>query len=62
MQSLQQKNKFKVDVAQILHSIEENIKNLPIDNPTAFETMRETALLLLKSLRDQLQKFLDMVK
>ena len=58
----QQKNKFKIDTAQILHSIEENIKNLPLDNPTAFETMRETVLLLLKSLRDQLQKFLDMVK
>lgn len=58
----EQKNKFKADTAQILHSIEENIKNLPINNPTAFETMRETVLLLLKSLRDQLQKFLDMVK
>jgi len=58
----QQKNKFKTDTAQILDSIEKNIKNLPIDNPTAFETMKETVLLLLKSLRDQLQKFLDMVK
>ena len=62
MNSQQQKNKFKTDTAQILHSIEENIKNLPLDNPTAFETMRETVLLLLKSLRDQLQNFLDMVK
>ena len=60
--SADEKNKFKVDTAQILHSIEENIKNLPTNNPTAFETMRETVLLLLKSLRDQLQKFLDMVK
>jgi len=56
------KNKFKTDTAQILNAIEQNVKNLPIDNPTVVETMRETILILLKSLRDQLQKFLDMVK
>lgn len=60
--SIEEKNKFKVDTAQILNSIEENIKNLPTNNPTAFQTMKETVLLLLKSLKDQLQKFLDMVK
>lgn len=60
--STDEKNKFRTDTAQILHSIEENIRNLPTNNPTAFETMRQTVLLLLKSLRDQLQKFLDMVK
>src|SRR3989339_273642 len=32
----EEKNKFKTDTAQILNAIEENIKNLPINNPTAF--------------------------
>ncbi|MBV8660863.1 MAG: hypothetical protein JO129_01820 [Candidatus Dependentiae bacterium] len=58
----QEKNKLQHDAAQLLNSIEENVKNLPIDNPSAFETMRSTILVLLKSLRDQLQKFLDMIK
>ena len=58
----QEKNKFKYDAAELLNSIEENVKNLPMDNPSAFETMRSTILVLLKSLRDQLQKFLDMIK
>lgn len=62
MSLAQQKNKLRVDTAQILNSIEDNIKNLPTNNPTLLETMRETLLILLKSLRDQLQKFLDMVK
>ena len=56
------KKEFKDNAAQLLHAIEENVKNMPIDNPTAFETMRSTILTLLKSLRDQLQKFLDMIK
>jgi len=58
----EQKNKLRINTAQILNSIENNIKNLPTDNPTLLETMRQTILILLKSLRDQLQKFLDMVK
>lgn len=58
----QEKKDFKNNAAELLHTIEENVKNLPMDNPTAFETMRSTILILLKSLRDQLQKFLDMIK
>ena len=58
----QEKKDFKNNAAELLHAIEENVKNLPIDNPSAFETMRSTILTLLKSLRDQLQKFLDMIK
>ncbi len=57
-----EKNNFKNNAADLLHAIEENVKNLPMDNPTAFETMRSTILTLLKTLRDQLQKFLDMIK
>jgi len=59
---MEHKNEFKDNAAQLLHAIEENVKNMPLDNPTAFETMRSTILTLLKSLRDQLQKFLDMIK
>ncbi len=59
---IENKQEFKNNAAQLLHTIEENVKNMPLDNPTAFETMRSTILTLLKSLRDQLQKFLDMIK
>ncbi len=57
-----EKNNFKNNAADLLHAIEENVKNMPMDNATAFETMRSTILTLLKTLRDQLQKFLDMIK
>lgn len=59
---MQQKANFQNNAAELLHTIEENVKNLPMDNASAFETMRSTILTLLKSLRDQLQKFLDMIK
>lgn len=59
---LKEKEIFKNNAAEILQAIEENVKNMPIDNPTAFETMKSTVLTLLKTLRDQLQKFLDMIK
>lgn len=58
----QEKKDFKNNAAELLHAIEENVKNLPMDNSSAFEAMRSTILTLLKSLRDQLQKFLDMIK
>ena len=57
-----EKQEIKKNTAAIINSIEDSIKNLPIDNPTLFNTMRDSILILLKSLRDQLQKFLDMVK
>jgi len=57
-----EKNKLKADTENLIYTIEQNVRNLPIDNPTALATMKETILTLLKSLRDQLQKFLDMVK
>jgi hypothetical protein len=57
-----QKKDFKNNAADLLHAIEDNVKNMSSDNPTTFETMRSTILTLLKSLRDQLQKFLDMIK
>ncbi len=59
---LKEKDELQANTAQILDSIEENVKNMPLDNPSAFKTMQSTILVLLKSLRDQLQKFLDMIK
>lgn len=56
------KNQFKKNTENIIDKIEENVKNLPHDNPTLFQKMKGTILTLLKSLRDQLQKFLDMIK
>jgi hypothetical protein len=61
-QLVDEKQEIKKNTAAIINSIEDSIKNLPIDNPTLFNTMRDSILILLKSLRDQLQKFLDMVK
>lgn len=57
-----QKEGFKKNTADILDKIEQNVKNLPQDNPTLFQTMKGTILTLLKSLRDQLKKFVDMIK
>jgi len=59
---IQEKESFKNNAAELLHAIEENVKNLPYDNASAFQTMKSTISTLLKSLRDQLQKFLDMIK
>jgi len=53
---------FKNNAAELLQAIEENVKNLPLENSSAFKTMQATIITLLKSLRDQLQKFLDMIK
>ena len=60
--SIEDKNKFKNNAAELLTAIEENVKNMPTDNPSAFKAMQSTILTLLKTLRDQLQKFLDMIK
>lgn len=57
-----ERDDFKANSAELLIAIEENVKNMSLANPTTFESMRSTVLILLKSLRDQLQKFLDMIK
>lgn len=46
----------------LLDQIEENVKNLSADNATAMEKMKNTITILLKSLREQLQKMLDLLQ
>lgn len=51
----------KKNTSNLLNEIEKNIKNLPKDNPTLLLQVKETLLSLLKSLRAQLQKIVDMI-
>ncbi|MBP9764803.1 hypothetical protein KBD08_00520 [Candidatus Babeliales bacterium] len=47
---------------KILDQIEEKVNNLPKEDPSNYEKIKESLLTLLKSLRDQLQKVLNMIK
>lgn len=47
---------------KLLDQLEENVKNLSQDNATALEKMKNTITTLLQSLREQLQKMLDMLQ
>lgn len=57
-----EKKAVSKNTEKILDQIEENVKNLSQDNASAFEKMKSTILTLLKSLREQLQKILDMLQ
>ena len=57
-----QKKELGKNTANIIDQIEENVKNLSQDNSTAFEKMKNTIITLLKLLREQLQKMLDMIQ
>ncbi|MBI2353106.1 hypothetical protein HYV11_02565 [Candidatus Dependentiae bacterium] len=46
---------------KLLDQITENVKNLSQDNPSTFERMKNSIISLLKSLREQLQKMLNML-
>lgn len=56
----------KVEIAknieESLDQIEKNVKNLPHDDPSQFEKFKDSIISLLRSLRDQLQKMLHMIK
>ena len=60
------KNNDKVEVAndteKILDQIEEKVKNLPQDDPSQYEKVKSSIISLLRSLRDQLQKMLNLIK
>lgn len=58
----QEKEAITKDTNTLLDAIEDNVKNLPADNPTLLKQMKKSILEMLKSLRSTLQKFLDMVK
>ncbi|MCX5923003.1 MAG: hypothetical protein NTU89_00375 [Candidatus Dependentiae bacterium] len=47
---------------KIIDQLEENVKNLPKDNSSQYDKIRSTMLSLLRSLREQLQKMLNMLK
>ena len=59
--SVQEKTDVKNNTSQILDQIEENVKNLPKDNPSLLLQIKDSLLSLLKSLRAQLQKLADMI-
>lgn len=57
-----QKKEISNNTESLLDQIEENIKNLSQGSPSTFEKMKNNIILLLKSLREQLQKMLDMLQ
>jgi hypothetical protein len=59
--SVDEKVELKKNTSSLLTQIEENIKKLPKDNPSLLLQVKETLLSLLKSLREQLQKLVDMI-
>ena len=42
--------------------MEEKVKNLPKQNPSQYESFKNSMLTLLRGLREQLQKMLNMLK
>lgn len=57
-----QKKELTTHTENLLDQIQENVKNLSQDNPSAFEKMKSNIITLLKSLREQLQKMLDLLQ
>ncbi|OGB86351.1 hypothetical protein A3J41_00780 [candidate division TM6 bacterium RIFCSPHIGHO2_12_FULL_38_8] len=59
-------NTDKVEIAlkieNDLDQIEKNVKNLPQHDPSQYEKFKQSIIALLRSLRDQLQKMLHMIK
>jgi len=57
-----QKAEVSSTTEKILDQLEENVKNLPQENSSQYDKIKSTMLSLLKSLREQLQKMLNMLK
>tara|TARA_Y100000588_G_C14269890_1_gene931842 strand:+ start:332 stop:1075 length:744 start_codon:yes stop_codon:yes gene_type:complete len=57
-----QKHEISKDTSNILDQIEKNVKDLSHDNPSTLEQMKSSILTLLKTLREQLQKILNMLQ
>lgn len=57
-------NKVKIanDTENILDEMEEKVKNLPKDDSSQYDKFKKSMISLLRSLRDQLQKMLNMIK
>lgn len=57
-----EKKEVSKNTENLLDQIEENVKNLSQDNPSTFDKMKSSILTLLKALREQLQKMLNMLQ
>ena len=57
-----QKKEVAKHTENLLDQIEENVKNLSQENASTFEKMKSNIITLLKSLREQLQKMLNMLQ
>lgn len=60
--SISEKTKIAEGTEQILDQIEKKVNNLPKEDPSNYEQLKESLLSMLRSLRDQLQKMLNMIK
>lgn len=62
----EEKDSDKVRLAEntekIIDEIEKNVKNLPQDDPSHYEKFKRSIISLLRSLRDQIQKMLSLIK
>lgn len=58
----EQKAQVTKDTGDILEKIEQGVKSLSHQDPSAFEKMKASLLSMLKSLREQLQKMLNMLQ
>ena len=60
--ALSDKASISMGTEKILDQIEEKVKNLSQEDSSNYEKVKDSLLSLLKSLRNQLQKLLDMIK
>ena len=60
--SVSDKGDVAQNTEQILDQIEKKVNNLPKEDPSNYEKLKSSLLSLLRSLRDQLQKLLGMIK
>jgi len=56
------KTKISSDTEKILDEMEQKVNNLPKEDPSNYQKVKDSLVSLLRSLRNQLQKLLDMIK
>ncbi len=56
------KTKISSDTEKILDEMEQKVNNLPKEDPSNYKKVKDSLVSLLRSLRGQLQKLLDMIK
>lgn len=65
-QAAEDKESEKKDIAHntnsLLDQIEKNVQNLSQESPTTFESLKSSILTMLKALREQLQKMVNMLQ